>query len=122
MELSLIFIILACSVGLLMTWGIGANDLANIMSPAMGSKALTVRQAVLIAVVFEIAGAFLGGSHVTETVRGGIIDADLLANTPQLLIYGMLSVLFAGAVWINLASYLGMPVSITNAVIGRCCR
>lgn len=118
MEYDLIFILLACSVGLLMTWGIGANDLANIMSPALGSKAITVKQALIIAVIFEIAGAFLGGNQVTETIRGGIIDVDLLANTPQLLIYGMLSVLFAGAFWINLASYMGMPVSITNAVIG----
>lgn len=118
MEYGLIFIIIACAIGLLMTWGIGANDLANIMSPAMGSKAITVRQAIIIAVVFEIAGAFLGGNQVTETIRGGIIDTQQLANTPQLLVYGMLSVLFAGAVWINLASYLGMPVSITNAVIG----
>lgn len=118
MEYSLIFIIIACAVGLWMTWGIGANDLANIMSPALGSKAITVRQAIVIAVLFEIAGAFLGGSQVTETIRGGIIDTELLASTPQLLIYGMLSVLFAGAIWITAASYLGMPVSITNAVIG----
>lgn len=118
MDYGLIFIIIACAVGLLMTWGIGANDLANIVSPALGSKAISVRQAMVIAVLFEIAGAFLGGTHVTETIRGGIIDSQLLANTPQLLIYVMLSVLLAGAVWINVASYLGMPVSITNAVIG----
>lgn len=118
MDHGLLFIVLSCAVGLLMTWGIGANDLANIMSPAMGSKAVNVRQAILIAVVFEIAGAFFGGGQVTETIRGGIIDVQLLEHTPQLLIYGMLSVLFAGAVWINFASYLGMPVSITNAVIG----
>lgn len=116
MDYSLIFIVLACAVGLWMTWGIGANDLANIMSPALGSKAITVRQALVIAVVFEIAGAFFGGSQVTETIRGGILDSQLLQ--PQAMIYCMLSVLFSGAVWITLASYLGMPVSITNAVIG----
>src|SRR5579863_3744487 len=99
MDYGFVFILLACSIGFLMTWGIGANDLANIMSPAMGSKAISVRQAIFIAVIFEIAGAFLGGSQVTETIRGGIIDAELLANTPHLLVYGMLSVLFAGAVW-----------------------
>jgi PiT family inorganic phosphate transporter len=118
MEYGLIYTAIACTVGLIMTWGIGANDLANIMSPAMGSKAITVRQAIFIAVIFEIAGAFLGGNQVTETIRGGIIDSQLLASTPHLLVYGMLSVLFAGAVWINVASYMGMPVSITNAVIG----
>lgn len=117
-EHGIIFITLACIVGLWMTWGIGANDLANIMSTAMGSKAITVRQALIIAIVFEIAGAFIGGSGVTETIRSGIIDATLLQNTPQLLVYGMLSVLFAGATWITIASFMGMPVSITNAIIG----
>lgn len=116
MDHGLTFIIIACAVGLWMTWGIGANDLANIMSPAMGSKAITVSQAIFIAVLFEIAGAFLGGTEVTETIRGGIIDTYLLQ--PQLLVYCMLSVLFSGAVWITAASYLGMPVSITNAIVG----
>lgn len=118
MEYGIIFIALACAVGLWMTWGIGANDLANIMSTAMGSKAITVRQALIIAIIFEIAGAMLGGSGVTETIRGGIIDVNALAHTPHLLIYGMLSVLFAGATWITIASFMGMPVSITNAIVG----
>jgi PiT family inorganic phosphate transporter len=118
MEYNVIFAVLACGFGLWMTWGIGANDLANIMSTAMGSKAVSVRQAMLIAVVFEIAGAFLGGTGVTETIRGGIIDSSSLTHTPELLIYCMLSVLMAGAVWMTFASFVGMPVSITNAVIG----
>lgn len=118
MDYNIIFIVLACIIGLWMTWGIGANDLANIVSPAMGSRAITLKQAILIAVVFEIAGAFLGGTQVTETIRGGIVDIDVLRNDPRLLIYTMLSVLLAGACWMNMASYLGMPVSITNAVIG----
>jgi len=117
MDHGIIFIILACLVGLWMTWGIGANDLANIMSTAMGSKAITVHQAIWIAVIFEIAGAFLGGNHVTDTIRSGIINVDALHDL-HLLIYSMLSVLFAGAIWITFASYLGMPVSITNAIIG----
>jgi PiT family inorganic phosphate transporter len=118
MEYGIVFVALASAVGLWMTWGIGANDLANIMSTAIGSRSISVRQALLIAIIFEVAGAFLGGAGVTETIRGGIIDAHALANTPQLMIYGMLSVLFAGAVWITLASFLGMPVSITNAIVG----
>jgi inorganic phosphate transporter, PiT family len=118
MEYALIFTILACVVGFWMAWGVGANDLANIVSPAIGSRAITVPQAVLIAVFFEIAGAFLGGSEVTNTIRSGIINIAVLQNTPQLFIYGMLSVLLAGAVWINTASYLGMPVSITNTIVG----
>lgn len=118
MEHSFIFIMLACFVGLWMTWGVGANDLANIMSTAMGSKAVSVKQAVFIAIVFEIAGAFLGGTGVTDTIRGGIIDPAVLVNTPALFVYCMLSVLLAGAVWMTTASLMGMPVSITNAIVG----
>ena len=118
MDYSLIFILLACGIGLWMTWGIGANDLANILSPAIGSRALSVKHAVMIAVVFEIAGAFFGGAEVTQTIRSGIIDVNMLSSTPQLFIYGMLSVLLAGAVWITAASYMGMPVSITNSIVG----
>lgn len=118
MDYSLIFIVIACAVGLWMTWGIGANDLANIMSTAMGSKAITVRQAMVIAIVFEVAGAFLGGNEVSDTIRGGIIDARAFTQSSHILIYCMLSVLFAGATWITIASFLGMPVSITNAIVG----
>src|ERR1700722_13662500 len=98
MEYGTIYIVMACLIGLWMTWGIGANDLANIMSTAMGSKAISVKQAMLIAIVFEIAGAFLGGNEVSDTIRGGIIDVGEFEPRP--LIYGMLSVLLAGAFWI----------------------
>lgn len=116
MDHGVIFIVLALAVGLWMTWGVGANDLANIMSTAMGSKSITVRQALIIAIIFEVAGAFLGGKGVSETIRSGIIDVNFVS--PHLLTYAMLSVLFAGAIWITFASYLGMPVSITNAIVG----
>lgn len=118
MDIGLIFIVLACATGLWMTWGVGANDLANIMSTTMGSKAVSVKQALIIAIVFEIAGAFLGGVGVTDTIRTGIIDQSVMVNTPQLFIYSMLSVLLAGASWMTIASFLGMPVSITNAIVG----
>lgn len=118
MDYGIIFIILSCCVGLWMTWGIGANDLANIMSTAIGSKAVTVKQALIIAIIFEVAGAFLGGTEVSGTIRGGIIDVSAVAGQPQFLIYCMLSVLFAGAIWITVASFLGMPVSITNTIVG----
>lgn len=98
--------------------GVGANDLANVMSTTMGSKAVTVRQAMIIAIVFEFAGAFLGGSGVTETMRDGIIVSSELSEQPLILIEGMLSVLLACTVWMNLASYFGLPVSITNAIVG----
>lgn len=101
-----------------MNWGVGANDLANVMSTTMGSKAITVRQAMIIAIVFEFAGAFLGGSGVTETMRDGIINTSQLANEPKIMIEGMLAVLIACTIWMNLASFLGVPVSITNALVG----
>lgn len=114
----ILLVVLACIVGLWMTWGIGANDLANIMSTAMGSRAISVRQALLIAIFFEVAGAFLGGREVSDTIRGGVIDVNGLANAKPLLIYGLLSVLIASSIWITGASMLGMPVSITNSIVG----
>ncbi|MDX1900477.1 MAG: inorganic phosphate transporter [Gammaproteobacteria bacterium] len=113
-----LYIIIAAVVGLWMTWGIGANDLANILSTAIGSKAISVRQALTIAIIFEVAGAYFGGSEVSATIRSGVIDASQLAHTPILLAYGMLSVLLAGACWMTFASWLGMPVSVTNAIVG----
>lgn len=102
----------------LMTWGVGANDLANVMSTTMGSKAVTVRQAMCVAIIFEFAGAFLGGTGVTETMRDGIINTSQLSGSPMVVIEGMLSVLLACTIWMNLASYMGVPVSITNALVG----
>ncbi len=118
MEHSLLYIIPAILLCFLMTWGVGANDLANVMSTTMGSKAITVKQAIIIAIIFELAGAFLGGTGVTETMRDGIINTTELNNHPQVLVEGMLCVLFACTVWMNLASYIGVPVSITNALVG----
>jgi PiT family inorganic phosphate transporter len=118
MDYSMTYLFIAIILCFLMTWGVGANDLANVMSTTMGSKAVTVKQAMLIAIIFEFAGAFLGGNGVTETMRDGIIDASLLANEPLIMIEGMLGVLLACTVWMNLASYLGVPVSITNALVG----
>ena len=102
----------------LMTWGVGANDLANVMSTTMGSKTISVKQAILIAIIFEFAGAFIGGTEVTETMRDGIINTSELYHEPRMLIEGMLGVLMACTIWMNLASYIGVPVSITNALVG----
>jgi inorganic phosphate transporter, PiT family len=117
-EYGLVFLIIACVVGLFMTWGVGANDLANIMSTTMGSKAISVKQALIIAVIFEFAGAILGGVHVSNTIRNGIINTTLLVNSPEILTLGMIATLCASAVWMLLASFIGMPVSITNAIVG----
>lgn len=113
-----LYIILATLFGLLMTFGVGANDLANVMSTSMGSKAITVKQAIIIAIIFEFAGAFLGGIQVSDTIRHGIINTDVLNSHPQEFIYGMLAVLLAGSTWMFVASYLGLPVSITHTIIG----
>lgn len=118
MDHNLFLILLACAIGFVLTWGVGANDLANIMSTTMGSKAVTVRQAMLIAIIFEFAGAILGSSGVSNTLRTGIINTDIFAHQPMVLVHGMLAVLLAGAAWMLFASYLGLPVSITNAIVG----
>ncbi len=118
MEYGTVYIILACAFGFFMAWGIGANDVANAMGTSVGSKALTIRQAVLIAAVFEFSGAFLAGGQVTETIRKGMVDANLMAGTPELLIYGMLASLLAAGIWLLVASYFGWPVSTTHSIIG----
>lgn len=118
MEHAFIYLIVAVILCFLMTWGVGANDLANVMSTTMGSKAITVRQAMCVAIIFEFAGAFLGGTGVTETMRDGIINTSQLSGSPLIVIEGMLSVLLACTIWMNLASYMGVPVSITNALVG----
>lgn len=113
-----ILIGLAVAFGFFMTWGIGANDVANAMGTSVGSKAITVKQAILIAAVFEFAGAFLAGGHVTKTIRKGIIDPEPLVSDPQYLVYGMIAALLAAATWLAVASFKGWPVSTTHSIIG----
>ncbi|NOY63434.1 MAG: inorganic phosphate transporter [Gammaproteobacteria bacterium] len=118
MEYGTVFIVLACFFGLLMAWGIGANDVANAMGTSVGSKALTIKQAIIIAAIFELAGAYLAGGQVTETIRKGMIDASLLQGTPELLVFGMLAALLAAGIWLLIASYWGWPVSTTHSIVG----
>ncbi|MBT2772771.1 inorganic phosphate transporter [Halomonas sp. ISL-60] len=113
-----IFIILACLFGFFMAWGVGANDVANAMGTSVGSKAITIKQAIIIAVIFEFLGAWLAGGEVTATIRGGMLDPVLLADNPQLLVYGMLSALLAAAIWLMIASSRGWPVSTTHSIVG----
>ena len=113
-----ILIVAAAAVGFLMAWGIGANDVANAMGTSVGSKALTIKQAILIAMVFEFAGAYLAGGEVTSTIRKGIIDSSYFVDTPELLVYGMISSLLAAGIWLAFASYLGWPVSTTHSIVG----
>jgi len=112
------FIGLAALFGLYMTWGIGANDVANAMGTSVGSKAITVKQAILIAAVFEFAGVILAGGQVTETVRKGIVSEEVLFGNPELLIYGMLASLLAAGFWLMVASAKGWPVSTTHSIVG----
>jgi PiT family inorganic phosphate transporter len=109
---------IAAAVGFFMAWGIGANDVANAMGTSVGSKALTIKQAIIIAMVFEFAGAYLAGGEVTSTIRKGIIDPALFVDIPELLVYGMISALLAAATWLLIASILGWPVSTTHSIVG----
>lgn len=113
-----LFIGLAIIFGLYMTWGIGANDVANAMGTSVGSGAITVKQAIVIAAIFEFAGAFLAGGNVTATIRQGIIDPTPITDTPELLVYGMLAALLAAAIWLMIATSRGWPVSTTHTIVG----
>ncbi len=114
----MILLIVAAGIGLYMAWNIGANDVANAMGTSVGSRALTFRRAVIIAGIFEFAGAVLVGGHVTNTVRKGIVDAGAFSADPQLLAYGMMAALISAAAWLHLASYFGQPVSTTHSIVG----
>ena len=109
---------LALLFGLFMAWGVGANDVANAMGTSVGSKAITVKQAIIIAIIFEFSGALLAGGEVTATIRKGILDAALFSENPQLLVYGMLASLLAAGFWLLIASSLGWPVSTTHSIVG----
>ena len=118
MEAQYVYIGLAAVFGIFMAWGIGANDVANAMATSVGSKALTIKQAILVAAVFEFLGAVLAGGAVTSTIRKGIVDAELLSSSPELLIYGMLAALLAAGTWLLIASKNGWPVSTTHSIVG----
>lgn len=113
-----ILLILACAFGFFMAWGVGANDVANAMGTSVGAGALTIKQAILIAMIFEFAGAYLAGGEVTSTIRKGIIDPAMLADTPELLVYGMMAALLAAGSWLLIASMMGWPVSTTHSIVG----
>ena len=113
-----VFMAMAVVFGLYMTWGIGANDVANAMGTSVGSGAITVKQAIIIAAIFEFTGAFIAGGNVTKTIRKGIIDPSSIVNQPEILEYGMLAALLAAAIWLMIASTKGWPVSTTHSIVG----
>lgn len=104
--------------GFYMAWNIGANDVANAMGTSVGSGALTLKRAVIIAAVLEFSGAFFFGSHVTETVQSGIINSSIFADNPIIYVYGMLASLIGVGIWLQLATYFGWPVSGTHSIVG----
>ena len=113
-----VFIVIAIAFGFFMAWGIGANDVANVMGTSVGSGAITVTMAIVIAAIFEFGGAVLAGGHVTSTIRKGMIDPSPIANNPEILVFGMLAALLAAAVWLTVASIRGWPVSTTHSIVG----
>ena len=115
-DYGLVLLLLACLFGFFMAWGVGANDVANAMGTSVGSRALTIKQAILIAMVFEFAGAYLAGGEVTETIKSGIVDASMI--TPDLMVLGMMSALLAAGTWLLIASTRGWPVSTTHSIVG----
>jgi len=112
-----LIIIIAAIIGGYMALNIGANDVANNVGPAVGSKALTMFGALIIAAVFESAGALLAGGDVVKTIAKGIIDPSLVKDS-QTFIWAMMAALLSSALWVNLATYLRAPVSTTHSVVG----
>ncbi|MEF8848691.1 MAG: inorganic phosphate transporter [Candidatus Thermoplasmatota archaeon] len=118
MDISIWLIIAGASaIGFYMAWSIGANDVANSMASAVGAKAITFKQAVLIAGVLNFVGAVFVGEHVVETVKGGIVHVDMI-SCPEIMLLGFVSSLLAAAVWVTLSTWFEMPISTTHSVIG----
>jgi len=118
MSVETILLILAIGFGFYMAWSIGANDVANAMGTSVGSGALTIKRAVILAAILEFSGAFFVGSHVSQTIRKGIVDPLIFQGHPMDLVYGMTGALLAAAIWLQLATYFGWPVSTTHSIVG----
>lgn len=113
-----VLVIAAAIFGFIMAYGVGANDVANAMGTSVGSKALTIKQAIVVAAIFEFTGAFFAGGEVTSTIRSGIVDSEVFANVPELLAFGMIAALLAAGTWLLVATYFGWPVSTTHSIVG----
>jgi len=117
MSANYIILITGYVFGFYMAWNIGANDVANSMASAVGAKAITIRQALFIAGILNILGAVFIGSHVTDTIRKGIVSTEILTD-PQVAIHGALSALLAAALWVSFATWKSLPVSTTHSIVG----
>jgi len=113
-----VLLVIALAGGLYMAWNIGANDVANAFGTSVGSGALTIRRAIVLAAIFEFAGAFLVGEPVARTISGGIVPPTVFADRAVDLGIGMVAALLAASVWLNVATFFGQPVSTTHAIIG----
>lgn len=118
MSLALVLLILALLFGFYVAWNIGANDVANAVGTSVGSGALTLKQAVLIAAIFEFCGAFFLGGNVSETIESGIVNPAIFEGEMGDYVYGMLASLLAAGVWLQIASFFGWPVSTTHSIVG----
>lgn len=113
-----ILLILIIITGFYLAWNIGANDVANAMGTSVGSGALTLKRAVIIAAILEFSGAFFFGSHVSKTMQSGIVNPNIFVSDPKILVYGMLASLASAGMWLQIASYYGWPVSTTHSIVG----
>lgn len=118
MEAEHILLALTLLFGFYMAWNIGANDVANAMGTSVGSRALTLKKAIFIAAIFEFGGAYLVGSHVSETIQSGIVNPDMFSQNPMIFGFGMIAALIATGAWLQIASFFGLPVSTTHAIVG----
>jgi len=108
----------AVTIAFYIAWSIGANDVANSMGTSVGSRAISLGQAILIAGIFEFTGAVLIGIHVTKTIQNGIIEPTFFSANPEVYVYGMLSALFAAAIWITVSTYFSLPISTSQSIVG----
>ena len=107
----------AAAQGAYMAMNIGANDVANNVGPAVGARAMTLGRAILIAATFEALGAIIAGGSVVSTIKGGIIDPARVSD-PTTFVWLMMAALLAGALWLNLATWIRAPVSTTHSIVG----
>lgn len=118
MDNTLIISGLALIFGLYMAWSIGANDAANALGTSVGSKALSMKQAIIIGSILEFSGALFFGSNVSETVQKGIVNPEIFSHTPMTFVFGMSASLLTAGAWLQIASYYGWPVSTTHSIVG----
>ena len=115
---SIYLVYLAVFLGFTMAWGVGANDVANAMGTSVGAKVLNIKQAIILAAIFEVAGALLASNEVTSTISKGLVDFKDVANADMMIVIGMIASLAASATWLLTATRFGWPVSTTHCIIG----